>query len=240
MNFSKLFYTTKTIPEDLFIRRLRCSVIGEGMLREGNIYLIDHAIQNMPQKGNVIEIGSYGGLSTNLILYLLKKHKREEPLFNCDPWIYEGYEDYKGTSSEFMDGRNDIERIEYMNYIKQSFINSINFLTKDRLPHTFELKSDVFFQKYTEKQTLVDLFGKEVTLGAPISFAYIDGDHAYNSAKKDFENVAKFLLTGGFVLFDDSEDGSKMGSAKLMKELTKDIRFKLIDKNPNYLFQKIV
>ena len=68
----------KEIPEDLFVQRLRSLVIGEGMLHKGNIYLIDFALKNMPDNGVVIEIGSYGGLSTNLILYLLKKNNRIE------------------------------------------------------------------------------------------------------------------------------------------------------------------
>ena len=56
----------KKIPVDHFIRRLGSSVIGKAMLHEGNIYLMDYAIQNMPKKGNVIEIGSFAGHSTNL------------------------------------------------------------------------------------------------------------------------------------------------------------------------------
>jgi hypothetical protein len=190
----------------------------------------------MPKNGNVIEISSYGGLRTNLLLYLLKKYNRNEKLFNYYPFTYEGYEDYKCTVDENVDGRNDITRLEYMEHIKQSYVSSNKFLSKGNLPHTFELRSDHFFQKYITKESLIDLFGNEVTLGSPISFTYID--HSYAAAKKEFDNISKFLLIGGFVLFDDSQDGLNMGSSLLMKEMN--INFNLVDKNPNYLFQKIL
>lgn len=60
------FKKIRKITDDPFIRRLRSSVLGEGMLSDGNIYLIDHAIKNLPNEGAVIEIGIYGGVSTNL------------------------------------------------------------------------------------------------------------------------------------------------------------------------------
>ena len=108
----------KVIEPDTFIKRLRSLTIGEGMLHDGNIYLIDYALRNMPDDGIVLEIGSYGGLSTNLITYLLKKHKRNTSMINCDPWIYEGYDDHqKETPDHHIDGRDDITRVDYSAYM---------------------------------------------------------------------------------------------------------------------------
>lgn len=55
----RLFRSKKTASDD-FIKRIRSLVIGEGMLQEGNINLIEYAIKNMPHEGSVVEIGSYG------------------------------------------------------------------------------------------------------------------------------------------------------------------------------------
>jgi len=229
----------KKLPEDIFIQRLKSLVIGEGMLHDGNIYLMNYALKNMPTNGVVIEIGSYGGLSTNLMLHLLKKNGRVEKLINCDPWMYEGSTDRFGTTSNTIDGREDISRNDYSAYMKSNFINSIQFLHKDNLPHSFQLTSDAFFAEYDKKTTVKDIFNQTVQLGTQISFAYIDGNHDYKYAKRDFENVDKYLLNSGFILFDDSMDDSPFGSTLFMKEMKAHKNYQFIDKNPNYLFQKI-
>ncbi len=228
----------KKLPQDIYIEQLRSLVTGEGMLHAGTPYLINHAIKNMPVGGTVIEIGSYGGLSTNLILYLLKKNNRDEKLFNCDPWIYGGQkESYTDTSN--IDGSDDITCADFSKYVKESFIRSTKFLNSNNLPHSFHLTSDNFIEKYKQNLNEKDLFGTEVQLGEPISFAYIDGNHAYDFAKRDFENVDKHLMNSGFILFDDSMDDSPFGSTIFMKEMKAHKNYRLIDKNPNYLFQKL-
>lgn len=229
----------KKIAPDDFIRRLRSSVIGEGMLEEGNIYLFDKAIQQLPPKGAVVEIGSYGGLSANLICYLLRKYKKQNPFFTCDPWIYEGYHDHKGQKTEFMDGRNDVKRTDHMEHIRQSFIRSAKLLSANDLPYSIHTTSNDFFSKWEKGEEMQDVFERKVKLGGPIAFAYIDGDHSYEAAEQDLENVAKHLIPGGFILLDDSADHLSFGSAKLMKKIVKDKRFTIEDKNPNYLIRKV-
>lgn len=224
--------------QDNFIKRIRSSVIGEGMLHEGNIFLMDYAIKNMPTNGKVLEIGCYGGLSSNLLLHLMKKYNRKEAFMACDPWIYEGYDDAKGQATKTIDGRADVTRTDYMEYMKQAYINAARLLHPTNLPHTFRYTSDGFFSHYQKESNLTDIFGNQLQLGGAISFCYIDGNHAYDFAKRDFENVSQYLLKDGFILFDDSIDGSSFGSAKLMEELKKDNRYKVIYKNPNYLVQR--
>lgn len=230
--------TVKKIQTDLFIKRLRSSVIGEGMLHEGNIFLIDYAIRNMPDEGIVFEIGSYGGLSTNLILHLLKKHNKGNHLFGCDPWIYEGYNDYKETAPLHIDGREDLERNKYMTYIKNAFINAALLLHPEKLPFTAHLKSDALFEKWDRNEEFVDVFGRNFSMPNKIAFCYIDGDHSYEQTKKDFENVDSKLQPKGFILIDDSAKNLNFGSANFVKEIMKNPNFRLIDTNPNYLFQK--
>ena len=229
----------KRIPDDVFIKRLRSLVIGEGMLHEGNIYLIDFALKRMPPSGTVIEIGSYGGLSTNLILHLLDKNNRSEPLINCDPWLYEGFNDTTEVNSKNIDGRNDISRAEYSDYMRDAFIHGVKFLNYKNLPYSFHLTSDEFFDLYHQKVQTEDMFGRTIKLGSPISFAYIDGNHHYDFVKRDFENVNRDLMKSGFVLFDDSMDGSTFGSALFMNEMKKNKNYQLISKNPNYLYKRL-
>lgn len=238
---NKLFYQNpiKKIDENNFIKRLPSSVIGQGMLHEGNIYLMDFAIRNMPYDGYVVEIGSYGGLSTNLILYLLEKHKKNNSMIGCDAWIYEGYDDYKSIKVNHIDGNNKIDRKEYMNYIKESFINATTFFHPNSLPYISHLKSDDFFRKWKNNEPLTDVFGRNFSITQKISFAYIDGNHSYEQTKKDFENISNYLTIDGYVLIDDSADNLSFGSSKFISEIKKNKDFQIVDKNPNYLIKKI-
>jgi ATP-dependent RNA circularization protein (DNA/RNA ligase family) len=76
-------------------------------------------------------------------------------------------------------------------------------------------------------------------LGGTISFAYIDGNHTYDFAKRDFENADKYLEVGGVILFDDSSDDSIWEVNKVIEEIKKEGRYEIIIKNPNYLIKKI-
>jgi hypothetical protein len=240
--WDKLLKTSKVkdLESDDFIKRIRSLVIGEGMLKEGNISLMDYAIKNLPEEGSVLEIGSYGGLSANLIIHLMRKHHKNNSFFTCDAWIYEGYkDDLQKVPDSYIDGRKDIQRTEYSVYMKNAFINSTRFLSPQNLPFSFHQYSNSFFDSWNENKTEVDIFGRTVSLGGQFNFAYIDGGHSYEVAWKDFNNIASHLLPNGFVLLDDSADGQSFGSAKMIAQIKKDKRFKVIAKNPNYLIQKI-
>jgi predicted O-methyltransferase YrrM len=228
----------KKIPQDDFIRRLSVTVIGEGMLHPGNVYLLDWAIQRMPAGGCMLEVGTYGGLSTNLICYLAKKHRQPHPFFTCDPWIYDGYYDRDSAPVEHVDGRKDLLRTDYMRYIRESYIRATKFLSADRLPYTVQATSAAFFDSWERNEEAADVFGRQVKLGGPISFAYIDGDHSLEVARNDFNSVAKRLLPGGLVLLDDSAKGLPFGSSAMMGVLAAREDFEVVDRNPNYLLRK--
>jgi len=214
-------------------------MMGCGMLHEGNIYLLDYAIKNMPEGKYVLEIGSWAGLSTNLILHLMQKYGRKEQFLGCDPWLY-AYNETEAEENYPIDGRDDISRATYMEYIKKGFMDAALLLHKNNLPYTFRLKSDDFFDAFHQKSAMTDVFGRSTTLEGSVSFCYIDGNHAYENVKRDFENVSKHLRVNGLILFDDSFDGAKFGSAHFMREIKKNPDFKVLDKNPNYLIQKLV
>lgn len=234
-----IFHKPKIYFPDDYIKRLRCSLIGEGMLPEENIFQMDYAIKNMPNEGSVIEIGIYGGLSTNVLLHLLSKNNKTNKLFNTDVWIYEGFYDHKISPPKTIDGRDDVLREDYTRYIKEAYLSSIKTLSKNNSPHSFHLSSDDFFEAWNTNKKTTDLFEHETTLGGPIAFAYIDGNHSYQQTKKDFENVMKSLVIGGFILFDDSESTSDFGSAQLVKEIAKNKTLTLVDNRLNHLFVKL-
>ena len=58
-----------------------------GMIDKGNIYAFDYAIKRLPSENPIVEIGSFCGLSTNILSYLLKKYSKKNKLFSTDEWI---------------------------------------------------------------------------------------------------------------------------------------------------------
>jgi hypothetical protein len=231
--------SVQRISPDDFMLRLPSSVVGEGMLHEGNIYLMDLAIRQLPASGCVLEIGSYGGLSANLMLHLMRKQGKDNTFFSCDAWIYEGYHDSESSKSAYMDGRTNVTRIDYMTHIKSSFVQSTRLLNADRLPHSIHARSDDFFKKWEQGAVVEDVFERHVKLGGPVAFAYIDGDHSYEAAKRDFENTDKYLIPKGMILLDDSSRKSIFGSARLVHEIKASRRYAVIGENPNFLLQKL-
>lgn len=229
----------KTINNDSFLKRIKSTIIGEGMLHEGNIYLMDYAIQHMPDEGIVFEIGSYAGLSTNVMLHLLDKYDKKHRFVGCDAWVYEGFKDHKGIIDEHIDGKPSVSRNDYVVYLKNAFVNAANLLHPNAKPYTCHLTSDAFFEKWNAANEFTDVFDRTFSVQQEISFSYIDGDHSYEQTKRDFENVDSKLKVNGFILLDDSANHLNFGSSDFIKEIKNNPKYKIIDNNPNYLIQKI-
>ena len=204
-----------------------------GMLDNGNIYCFEYAIENLPSTNPIIEIGSFCGLSTNLMRFYLRKYNKPNKLITCDKWIFEGAE----IPSNLLEGSN-ITHQEYKNFVKETYIRNTSFFSKDHLPYTIEQFSDDFFSLWESQKLETDVLGRQIQLGGKISFAYIDGNHTYEYAKRDFENVDKHLEIGGFILFDDSGDNSKWEVCKVINEIKESGKYEVIINNPNYLIRK--
>ncbi len=203
-----------------------------GMLNRGNLYCFDRAIANLPGDAPVVEIGSFAGLSTNLLVYYLRRHGRSNRLITCDRWEFEG-----ARPGERI-GESPVKFDAYRAFVRDSFLRNVRFFSGDRLPHTLEMSSDEFFAAWREQARATDVFGRMVTLGGPIGFCYIDGNHSYACARRDFENADAFLEPGGFILFDDSADGTAWEVCRVVAEVAADGRYELVTRNPNYLFRK--
>lgn len=204
-----------------------------GMLDRGNLYLMDHAISHLPSAAPLLEIGSFCGLSANVLTHFKRKHRVENKLITCDKWHFENARKDSDTV-----GGSPILFSEYRTFVRDAYIRNTRMFSGDDLPFTIEMTSSEFFTAWREKRTVQDVFGRPTTLGGPISFCYVDGDHTYEGAKQDFLNCDACLEEAGLILFDDSTV-EKFGVRDLIPEVTASGRYKLVAHNPNHLFQKL-
>ena len=179
-----------------------------------------------------MEIGTYAGLSTNVILYFLKKHNKNNTLYTTD-WYLQDITDDENIG--FIENPRS-----FIDFIKESFIRNTLFFNRNAHIFSYDLASDEFFDAWNQNKTIIDLFGNTGNLGGNIAFAYIDGNHKYEFAKRDFENIDRILITGGYILFDDSAGYTSWGSRDVAIEAVNTGRYKVIKQNPHYFVQKIV
>lgn len=207
--------------------------INVGYLHYGNLHLFNYAAQRLPSAAPMLEIGSYCGLSTNLLTYYKRKNGAKNRLFTCDKWEFEDTADIKTVPD------SDISMGELREFAKATYLRNVGMFSRDDLPYTIEAFSDEFFSEWLNESTITDVFGRTVALGGAVSFAYIDGNHSYEFAKRDFENCDRFLERGGFILFDDSSDTGNLGSCRVAREAGSSPRYEVVAKNPNYLLRKL-
>lgn len=218
-------------PVNEFLAWVRFAV--PGMLCQGNIDAMEYAIANMPPGKPIVEIGSFCGLSTVVMSYLQEKHGKKSLLYTCDKWEFEGQQ-----LGALLGDSSSVTHDVYREYVKGTFQRSMQTFAGSNLPHTIECFSDEFFQRWFAKEATVDIFNRPTSLGGEIGFCYIDGNHTYEFAKRDFENTHRALVSGGFILFDDSADGSNWEVNQLTREIVASQEYELVSKAPNYLFRK--
>jgi hypothetical protein len=216
---------------DVYVRWL--SYANAGMVDRGNLYLMDYALGRLPSNAPMLEIGSFCGLSTNLLTYYKRKHSLRNPLFTCDKWEFEN-----GDADREYVGGSPVSFAEYANFVRSSFLRNAQTFSREDLPFTIEVLSKEFFSMWRERRSVRDVFDRPAILGGPLSFCYVDGNHAYENVKEDFENCDAFLEVDGFILFDDSTI-KEFGVHKLIPEVLATGRYKLIARNPNHLFKKV-
>lgn len=231
-NKAKHLFVPKTqYIEDNYFRFAEYVCAG-GMLEKGNIYVWDYVIKKLKKNANILEIGSFAGLSTVIINYLNKKYEKDLNIYTVDYWKLDD------DDKIFYDGKKTFK--QYNEFVKQTYINNLNFFHPDNLPFSVHDSSQSFFNNLQKQETIEDIFDKNFKYPKSFDFCFIDGDHSYSGVKTDFENVNKFTKKGAYILFDDSADGNGFdGINKFVNKLLKEKNYKLIMKNPNYLFQKI-
>jgi len=230
--FQKFTDSDRHIRSDEYINWL-CGAVGGWLTPEnGNLRAFDYAVQHMPEEGAIVEVGSFLGLSTNIIAYLAIKHKRDNLFFACDPWKFEGTE---RRLSGYFDGSTEA----YRQYAKEVFKMNTTLFSETRKPYTIEAYSREFFKMWSSGSKVQDVFGRSVTLGGPISFAYIDGAHTYDAVKGDFLSIDQYLLPGGFILFDDSADDVGFEEVtRAIQEMRRNSSYEQVFKTPHDFFRK--
>jgi len=216
--------------EDEFVRWL--GYANAGMLNPGNAWSMDYAIQRLAPAHALVEIGSFAGLSANVVCHLLRKHGRSNPFYTCDNWDVTAHAETRrieGSTLTFP---------EYAAYVKESFLRNVAFFSPGNRPHAIEASSAQFLERWRRGETTRDVFGREARLGGPIGFAYVDGIHSREAVRKEFESLDAFLAPGSFVLFDDSSDSSPFGLNRLMREIAASGAYELVGQTPNYFFRK--
>jgi Methyltransferase domain len=207
------------------------SLINPGTLNSDNLPLFNHAIQRMPEGGAVVEIGSWCGMSINHLIHMMQNTGRSNEVFSVDEWQFEG------SGASRIPGSN-ILFSDYRDLAIDTFRRNLMLFHPDRLPHHIVASSDRYFELWTQRAEVVDFFGRTTTLGGAISLAYIDGDHTYQQSWRDFENVDRFLLPGGFIIFDDSADWCDWESKRSAREAASRPDYELVAKAPNYCIAK--
>lgn len=208
------------------------SMANAGMLERGNLHLIELALRQLPSDAPILEIGSFCGLSANILTHLKMKYHRNNRLITCDKWMFEG----SGNDMDHV-GDSQVDFSGYRSFVKESFLRNTRFFSPHDLPSTVEMTSGEFFEAWRKGKSAHDVFRRPLTLGGPISFCFIDGNHSYVGVKSDFLGCDAFLEKGGYLLFDDSTV-MRFGVHKLMPEVLATGRYVLVAQNPNHLFQK--
>jgi hypothetical protein len=217
--------------DDEFVTQL--CYINAGIMEKGNLHSFDYVIGHLPSPAPILEIGSYCGLSANLLTYLKHKHGVLNQLITCDKWEFQ-----KPEGATDVVGRSPIRYKELEGFARESYIRNIKMFSAYDLPFTFEMTSDEFFRCWSAQETKTDVLGRQLTLGGPLSFCFIDGNHTHEYARRDFLNCDAHLQDDGFILFDDStleKDGVRL----VIPEVLASGRYKLVARNPYHLFQKV-
>lgn len=204
--------------------------VNAGFLNRGSLHLFELGLKDMPAGGAVVEIGTCCGLSLNAINHIARKHGRAEPIYVCDPWPFPP-ENIRGS---------DIHKHEYRAFVIETFKRNVSFFSRQNTPRPYEMSADDFFAAWRDGATSADMFGNVHRLGGPLSFAHIDGWHAYEAVASDFANVDRHLHVGGFIVFDDSGDDMIFeGVKQVVRETLATGRYEVVAKNPNYLVRKL-
>ena len=206
-----------------------------GMLHPGNIESMEFAVKSIPENTSIIEIGSFCGLSTNVIGFFKEVYKKKNALFCTDRWDFEGAE----KKDSLIGSSSYVTHRQYKEFVKNTFEQNVRMFSQYDLPYPIEMYSDDFFMNWSNKNNVHDIFKRDVKLGGEAGFCYIDGNHTYDYAHRDFVNSDKHLVIGGFILFDDSGDDSQWEVKKVISEVKDTGRYRIIANNPNYLFQKM-
>src|SRR5271169_3784384 len=96
-------------------------VANAGMLDKGNLYLIDLAMKQLPSAAPLLEIGSFCGLSTNVLTHYKRKYGLQNRLVTCDKWEFENAD----KDNPYV-GSSPILFSNYKLFVRESYIRNMS------------------------------------------------------------------------------------------------------------------
>lgn len=112
--------------DDEFVMRLR--QLNTGLVKKGNVRAFREAIGMMPA-GDIVEIGTFTGFSTNILSYFCHKlEKKNSRIFSCDRWNY----DFKGLGDERKINNTDLRYSEWSKFAKDTAVRNVSFFRATR------------------------------------------------------------------------------------------------------------
>src|SRR5208282_4138247 len=99
-----------------------------GIMARGNPYLFEFAISRLPSTAPILEIGSYCGLSTNLLIYYTRKYNVPNIVITCDRWEFQ-----KSGASPYV-GESKLQYADLEQFARESYVRNIKKFSSDKLP----------------------------------------------------------------------------------------------------------
>ena len=197
------------------------------------MYLL--AISTKDLEGEFLEIGSWCGKSATVLAIAADKIGTKLNCIDLFPNKEDWFENEDGTFS-FKVKINEKEHYGCSSQTvwKEPYERDILSLYNKSNNGIFEI-----FNSNMKKNGLDDVVkpfkgtseGFALEFNKKIKIAFVDGDHGYESTCKDIINVVRFLVSGGWVIFDDA--------FTVNKGVDKAINEKIIDSGKYELLNQI-
>jgi hypothetical protein len=171
----------------------------KGQIRRDEARCLYELAQEASEKGVIVEIGSYCGLST---MALAKGSSRNQgiPIFAIDP-------------HEYVDPDGSVRRGRW------------DYVPRDNIAFF----KNVLFSGMAEIVRPINLPSWTAAAGwdRPISLLWVDGNHGYEAVRKDFADWSKFVIQGGYIVFHDSIDPAD-GPCQVVQEVLQEGSFEFL------------
>lgn len=166
-----------------------------GLERLMNIYLILTFFLDKIPKGHIVEFGAYKGGSAIFMSYICKHLHPEVKIYALD--TFEGMPCVDNNKDWHKYGDFNSVNLEELNYFtKKHDLNNLEFI-KGNFEDTAE--------------NLLETIGN-------IALAHIDCD-IYSSVKYSYEISKKYMVNGGYIVFDDATECSCPGATEVIEDI---------------------
>jgi len=180
-----------------------------------NLYLIlKYFLRKIPQ-GNIIEFGSYKGGSAMFMAYVCSKLHPDIKIYALD--TYEGMPDTdKSIDIHSQNDFKDINLKEIIDFSKSIGLNNIEFI----------------------KGLFQDTSQNVLKKAEKIALAHIDCD-IYSAVAYSYNIVKKFMVKGGYIIFDDATEASCLGATRAVEDFViKKDKLNSEQIYPHFVFRK--